>query len=187
MRKILENGANPNELSLIYLELLLIIDIITTPYGGPQEHCVQIMELLLEFGANQGKMACRNDYYTNAIIIATISRNVKILEVLLKSDKGRTAVNVNAKYIKNDNSFGNNVLLFSVTHHWFENKSDSTMRKVMVLLIKYGADPYQPQNDGHIAFDWFWRHHGQSEINKQVKKLFDKASNHTKIKAMMNY
>ena len=60
MRKILEHGANPNDLAPYstpsWGQNLPIVDAVVMKYAGPPEHRTQVVELLLEYGVDPGKV-----------------------------------------------------------------------------------------------------------------------------------
>jgi ankyrin repeat protein len=186
MRKLIDNGADPNFESPVFVNdickasRLPIVDAVSMKYNGAAGDINQVVELLLEHGADPGKLCMRGNEYVNAIIMASNHRRARMLEVFLKTEKGRNAVNV--KHIIDTVYNGESALLMTIPEDRFGKKEDTILREIAVILLKYGADVDQKRNDGCSAMDWLNTPSTSSDVNNELKKLLKNAPDNVRSK-----
>jgi ankyrin repeat protein len=176
-RRILDLGADPNqicsnEMGIQTTPLILVSSKERGCYS--ESDCLDMMKMLLEFGADPGIVVSLPDRETCTVIHTVVSRRqAQVLECLLSTEKGRAAVDVPRRDFQptlpgEKSGDGETALIMAVAGPDL-NKYKAN-RECAVLLLKAGANPEIKDSQGISAALWLKDPQKHRELGKLVKK-----------------
>lgn len=187
MRKILEKGADPNQIIEmegfpgIRNEALILPNACSEELGAyTEEDRLEMVQLLLDHGADPGKFLNigMTGETCNTIHIVVSRKQNEVLRKLLSCEKGRAAVNAKrlqkVQYPGENNGNGETAITMCVSCDSLEQYKAS--RDIAVQLLKAGADIDIEDHIGLSASVWLKDRHPEKphakkkELDELVKK-----------------
>lgn len=181
-RKLLDNGADPNQIIEVGLyghgrnESIALGSICSLEGGDCSEpERLELLKLFMDAGADPGIMMNLDSRgeKCNVIHIIVSRRQANVLRCLVSYQKGRDAVNVKrSEYSPNgpeNNGDGEVAITMVVANHFLNHHK--ACRDMAVQLLKAGADPEIKDAIGISAASWLKdpapKH---KELNRLIKK-----------------